>query len=208
MHQTRAETSKKIPIERKGTKYVVRSLGSLENSIPVLIAIREMLRLAQHRKEINHMIHNKMLKINGREVKDYREPIYLFNILEAGKHYILSLTENGKFKFEETKSSSQRLCKVIGKKMLKGKKIQVNLHDGTNVQTSDKISVSDSVYLDLKGKITKHVALEKGKSCFIIAGKYSGFSAKIESVEGNYVQIDIPGKKAHTWINKSNLIVQ
>lgn len=208
MHQTRAETSKRMPIERKGTKYLVRSLGSLQNSVPVLIAIREMLHLAQTRKEVEHMIHNKMLKINGREVKDYREPVYLFNILEAGKHYILSLSENGKFKLEETKSSTQRLCKIIGKKMMKGKKIQVNLHDGTNLITGDKLSVGDSVYLDSKGKIAKHVAVEKGKSCFIVAGRYSGFSAKIESVEGNFLQVNISDKKVQTWINKSNMIVQ
>lgn len=208
MHQTRAEVSKRIPIERKGTQYVARPFGSLQNSVPVVIALREMLNLAHTRKEVQHIINKKILKLNGREVKDYREPIYLFNILEAGKNYILSLTENNRFKFDETKSSSQRLCKVIGKKVLKGKKIQINLHDGTNVLSSEKISVGDSVYLDSKGKIAKHVSVEKGKTCFIIAGKYTGSSAKIESIEGNYVQISITEKKISTWINKSNLIVQ
>ena len=88
MHQTRAKVSKRIPIQRKGTKYVVRPLGSLQNSVPVLIALRDMLKLAQNKKEVEDMMKRKIIKINNQEVKDYREPVLLFNILEADRSYV------------------------------------------------------------------------------------------------------------------------
>lgn len=209
MHQTRAEVSMRIPIERKGNKYVARSLGSLENSVPLVIAIRDMLNLARNKKEVDYMIHHKLLKINGKEVKNYRHPIYLFNILEAGKHYMLSLTANGKFTLEEVKKSSTRLCKVIGKKVLKNKTVQLNLHDGTNILSNDKIAVGDSVHVDEKGKISKHLPVEKGKECMITTGKYVGAKAKIDSAEGNYIDLTLSsgGEKIQTSINKSNLMV-
>ena len=124
-----------------------------------------------------------MLKINGREVKDYRNSIVLFNLLHADKLYVLTLTENGRFTLEETKDKD-RLCKVINKKLVEKNKIQINLHDGTNVLTSDKkIKVNDSVFLSPEKKISKHISLEDSKNCIIISGRYIGKHAKVLSVE-------------------------
>ncbi len=183
MHQTRNEVSSKIPIPRKGSKYVARAKGSLKNSVPVVIAVRDMLSLARTTKEVKEMIFNKNLKLNGREVKDYRESVSLFNLLEAGKTYSLTFSPSGKFALEEAKNSKERPCKVIGKKIMKGNKTQLNLHDGSNVLTDKKVEVGDTLYLDLSGKITKHVALEKGKSGIVTSGKYLGRHGKIESIK-------------------------
>jgi small subunit ribosomal protein S4e len=207
MHQTRSKVTTKIPIERKTTKYVARSLGSLENSVPVVIAIRDMLHLARTKKEVEDMVHKKLLKVNGREVKDSREPIYLFNILEADKHYVLSLTHNNRFSLNETKNANQRICKIIGKKLLKEKKIQFNLHDGTNTLSKEKFAIGDSICFDLSGKVVKHLPLEKGKECFVVSGKYAGSTAKIESIEKNLVKIKIKEGDITASINKSHLMV-
>ena len=83
MHQTRQETSKRLPIKRKGTKYVARAIGNQEHSVPVVIAVRDMLKLARTAKEVREMIKDKTLSIHGRIVDDYREAINLFNILKS-----------------------------------------------------------------------------------------------------------------------------
>lgn len=182
MYQTRAKVTKKIPIVRKGTRYVARSRVDLQNSVPVVLAIRDMLHLARTSKEVKKMINQKLLKINGKEVKDYRDSIRLFNILEADKTYLLTFLPTGRFVLEPTKEK-ERPCKVLDKKILKGKKVQLNLHDGTNVLSSEKISTNDTIYLDFSGKIKKHVSFEKGKECFIVSGKYIGNKGKIQSVK-------------------------
>lgn len=208
MHQSRAQVSKKIPIARKGTKYVAKSLVDSENSVPVVIAVRDMLHMARTAKEVKRMIYNKSLKINGKEVKDYRDSIRLFNILEAGKTYILTLTPTRKFTLEETKQK-ERPCKVLNKKILKGKKIQLNLHDGSNVLSDDKkINTQDTIYLDLEDKIKKHVQFEKGNECLIIRGRFLGQKGKVEKVEDNKALVKISGKDSpETTLEKKGVIV-
>src|SRR3989344_7573807 len=135
MHQTRVQSTKKLPIPRKGTKYVARALSHLNDSVPIVIALRDMLKLARTANEVRKMIKQKALKINGRVVKDYRESILLFNILEADKSYELSLLQTGKFTLVSSQSKNLRLCKVVNKRLLKNNVVQVNLHDGTNLLT-------------------------------------------------------------------------
>lgn len=190
MHQTRQESTKKLPIERKGTKYIVRALSNPQNSVPVLIAMRDILHLAKTNKEVKNLIHRKMLKINGRIVKDFRESIGLFNLFEAGKTYVLKLSPTRKFFFEETKDKNERLCKVIGKRLSKKGIFQLNLHDGTNLlSNNDKIKIGDSLYLDLDGKMKKHIPLEKGSEVFMIAGRYEGQHGKVADISDKNITV-------------------
>ncbi len=204
MFLTRQATSTKLPIRRKGTKYVARSLSHLDDSVPVVIALRDMLKLAETAREVRQIIKSGLLKINGKKVRDYRESIRLFNVLEAGKVYHLSLLPTGKFFLEETKEKD-RLCKVFGKILLPKNRIQLNLHDGSNVLSSEKINIGDSVYLDSNGKIKKHSAFEKGKEAFIFSGKYIGQKGKILDLVDSKAKIKLDSKEA--ILDKSDLIV-
>lgn len=207
MHLKRQQATTKLPIPRKGTAFIARALSNTENSVPVVIAIRDMLKLARTAGEVKKMIKEKLLKINGRPVKDYRESISLFSLFEADKNYILTLLPTGKFIFEESKDNL-RLCKVVNKKLLKNNTIQVNLHDGSNLISKDKISVGDSIYLDLQGKIKKHIKLEKGKEAIVISGKYTGLKVKINSTEGKIVEILIEEDEKLTKLNDNQIIVK
>ena len=206
MHQTRAQTTKKIPIPRKGTKYVARALSHRTNSIPVVIAVRDMLKFARTSKEVKEMVKQKLLKINGRDVQDIKESIKLLNIFQAGKSYILTLTKTGKFSLEETRLKD-RICRIINKKMLSKGKVQLNLHDGSNIISNEKVTVGDTLYLDLQNKITKHVPLEKSKECIITSGKYIGHKGKIDSVKNKIVILKLNEKEDKIEIDKSKLII-
>src|SRR3989338_2305392 len=206
MHQTRQEITKQLPLPRKGTKYVVRAADHHTVAVPILIAIRDMLHLAENTREVKSMIHNKTLKINGRLVRDMHESIKIFNQIEADKTYVLTLSPTGKFIFNERKKSEDKLCKVIGKRMITGGKIQLNLHDGTNIITKEKsISIGDSLYLDEKNKVKTHHSLEKGKTVFIIKGKHQGITAKVIDVDGASVTIEYNEERA-TIVNDSLVV--
>ncbi len=189
MHLIRQNVTTQLPIPRKGTKYIARASDHLSNAVTVLLAVRDMLKLAKTAKEVKKMVQDKLLKINGKSVMDMHESIKLFNLLEAGKVYRLSLLLTKKFTFEEilTKDAMKelRLVKVTNKRLITGGKIQLNLHDGSNILTSEKINVNDSLYLDAEGKIKKHLKLEKGKEALVIAGKHTGKRGTIESIEGS-----------------------
>lgn len=192
MHQTRQETTTKIPIQRKGTKYVARALYNPENAVPALVAIRDMLKLARTAKEVNQLRKEKLIKINGRTVLDAREGVQLFNILTVGdKSYRLSILPTNKFAFEETKETKSRLCKIIGKRLVNKGKQQLSLHDGSSVIGKSEMKVDDTLYLDDSQKIVKHVALKSGVSAFIVAGRYVGKQGKVSNVEGKKVTVKV-----------------
>jgi small subunit ribosomal protein S4e len=205
MHQTRQEVTRKIPITRKGTKYIARASTDLQNSIPVVVAVRDLLKIAKNAKEVKAMIHNKLLKLNGRHVRDSNESIRLFSILEADKKYVLTLLETGRFAFEETKSE-ERLCKVISRKLVSGKKIQLNLHDGSNIIGAKDVAVGDSLYLDFHGKVKSQVKFDKGKSCVVFRGKYIGAKGKIVSIEGDKCKVKFKDKEAE--LDTSSVMVE
>lgn len=196
MHLTRKSSTIKLPIERKGTKYIARASSHLSNSVPVVIAVRDMLKLAKTAKEVREMIKNKLLKLNFKHVKDYRESVRLFNILEADKLYELLVLPTKKFAFVPAKNKDQRLCKVTNKTLLGKSIIQLNLHDGTNVLSKEKIKVEDSVYLDKNNKIKSHISIEKGKKVFVFSGRYAGNMATISEISGKIVSIKLDGGSA------------
>lgn len=206
MHQTRALATTQLPLPRKGTKYLARALSHHRNSVPVVVAIRDMLKLALTAKEVKAMIRQKMLKINGRLVKDHRESLHLFNQLEAGKKYLLSILPTGKFTLKELSKPKDYLGKVIRKRLVNGGEIQLGLHDGFSLLTKDKsIKTGDSVYINSEGDITEHVILSKGNEVFIISGKHQGMTGKISSIEENMISVNYDGRMVK--LDKQALIV-
>jgi small subunit ribosomal protein S4e len=81
MHLTRQQVPNRISIRRKGTKYVARALSHLNSSVPVVIALRDILKIAKTKKEVEKLVQQKLIKINNRVVQDIREPVIIFNIL-------------------------------------------------------------------------------------------------------------------------------
>ena len=201
-----------MPLPRKGTKYVAKANSHSNESVPVVMAVRDLLRLARNTKEVKLLKNEKKLKINGVLVKDIRQPIKILNIFEADKVYTLTLTSNGKFIFEPTKTKDQRLCKVTGKKIQKAHQIQLNLHDGSNIIISDKekIKINDSIYLDFEGKLKSHVPLEKGKTALIISGNHLGFRGKIteKNEDTHKVTIEFTNKEGSADIDAQRVIVE
>lgn len=207
MHKSRQEASTKLPIQRKGSKYIVTTASHFNDSVSVLFALRDMLHLVKNKKEAKKVVHQKQVKLNGKLVEDYHESIKLFNVFEADKTYVLKLSPTKKFFFEESSGKSERLCKVINRTLVSNNKIQINLHDGSNFITDKPIKVGDSVYLDFSGKMKKHIAFAKGEEAFIIAGKYAGLSGKVEAVKENKAIVKLEDKKGSAELPISEVVV-
>ena len=190
MHQTRKASPIRLPIQKKGTKYVARASSDIENSVPLVIAIRDILKLAKTTKEVKKMINAGLLKINGRKPTDFHEAIKLFSILEADKTYRLTILPTKKFNFEETKEKN-KLCKVTGKSIQRKGKIQFHLHDGSNILSTQNIAIGDSLVIDSNGKIKSHIPLAKNSEVFIFKGRYTGLKARIEHIENKKVKIKV-----------------
>lgn len=204
MHQTRSKIIRVLPLARKGTKYVARASRNESSSVPLVIAIRDMLKLAKTSKEVKGMVHNKILKINGKLVKTINDPIGIFSIIEADKKYLLTMLPTGRFVFEETKENSRKL-KIMGKRLVKKGLIQYSLHDGTSILSKQNFSRGDTLILDFENKIVKHKTFEIGKEIFVFSGSNIGKIGKIKKFSKNKATIKFD--KDEILIDNSQVII-
>ncbi|MCF7910606.1 hypothetical protein K9L16_02960 [Candidatus Pacearchaeota archaeon] len=196
-HLKRQQVPKSWGMEKKGTKFVVKPLRGFNSGIPILIAIRDMLKLAQNRKEVKKAIYSEKIKLNNKKIKDDRNCVSLFDVIKivpSNENYRLELDDKGKFKLEKIneKQADKKVSKVIGKKVLKGKINQLNLIDGNNFNSEIKCKRNDSVLVDLKTrKIEKCLALDKGANAIIFSGKHSGKKGKIINIDKEKKMVEI-----------------
>lgn len=203
MHQTRSEIIRALPLARKGTKYVARALRNNSNSVPLVIAIRDMLKLAETSKEVKGLIHGKKIKINGKFAKNLNDPICIFSILDADKSYLLNILPTGRFELKETNEKDRKL-KIIGKNAVKNGALQYALHDGTNIISGKNFFVGDTLILNSENKVVKHIGLDKGKDVFVFSGAYTGKTGKIEHASGKKIAVKFD--KEDAVLDKSQII--
>jgi len=180
MHLKRQKAPKNWPIHRKGTKYVVRPNFNLQKGVPILIILRDMLKIAQNRREVKKALHLKHILLNNKIVKEEKNSALLFDtlaVIPLKKFYRIDLLKKGKFKLEEIKEAeaNQKVSKVVNKKILKNKKVQLNLLDGNNFISDTECKINDSALIDFKEKkIKKCLPLKEKAKAVIFAGKHAG----------------------------------
>ncbi len=189
MHLKRQEVPKSWPVYRKGTKYVVRPDSNLKTGIPLLVILRDMLKIVQNRKEARRAIFLKHILVNNKVPRDEKKSVLLFDtisLIPAQKNYRLDLSGKAKFELKEINGSeaNKKPAKVVNKKMLKGKKIQLNLHDGKNFLSDIKCEIDDSVLINFKEKrIEKCLPLKEDSKAVVFAGKHSGKRGDIKGLD-------------------------
>lgn len=187
MHIKRKTIPNSWPVPKTGTKYLAVPSHSRHEAVSLIMAMRDMLKFVKNKKEIKKILNEKALAVNGRKVSDMHYPVVLFDtlsILPVKKHYRLVLA-NKRFVFEEIseKESKIRIYKVIGKKILGGKKVQLNLNEGKNLLSPEKIEVGDFVEVDnAANRIQKIIPLKKDVEVVAIKGKHIGKRGKIKEI--------------------------
>lgn len=196
-HLKRQVVPKTWAIPRKGTKYVVSPRSNLENGIPLLIAVRDLLKFTENEREVQKLLNEKSILVNGRVAKDIKLGLNLFDVIEfptIKKHYRLTLSENGKFSPHEInkEEAGEKIGKVINKQMLKGKKMQINLSDGENFISEIKCNTGDSLLIKLSDrKIEKCLPMKEGSKVMMIAGKHIGKHGEISKINKEKKNIEI-----------------
>lgn len=195
MYLKRQKSPKNWPIKRKGTAYIVKPNYNTEQGLPILIIIRDVLKLAKDRKEVKKAINSKQILLNNRIAYNEKDNALLFDTVTiippkesnlSEKHYRIIMNLNKKFDLKEINSSEafHKIAKVINKTTLKGKKMQINLSDGRNFISNIKCRVNDSVLINLKDKkLEKCISLKKEAKAVVFAGKHAGESGVIKEVD-------------------------
>jgi len=206
MHLKRQKVPKSWPTKKKGTKYIVRPNSNLKEGIPMLIVLRDLIKLSQTRKEVKRSIFLKHILVNNKVLKDEKNSVSLFdiiNVVPSKKYYQIVLSEKGKFDFKEIKKTeaNQKISRIVNKKTLKGKKTQLNLSGGINILSEFKCNINDSILINLENKkIEKCLPLKEKGVVLVFAGKHTG-------KEGIIKKMNLGEKMAELEINKEKVNV-
>jgi len=184
------------PIKRKVKKFIVSPRGPhpKDFSLPLLVLIRDVFKLAETNKEAKKIIKKGEVLVDKKKRKDPKFGVGLFDVIEipALKKAWRAIPKKGLNFIEIPKNETKlKICKIINKKTLRGNKNQLNLHDGRNILISEKYSTHDSLLIELpEQKIIDHLKFEKGSLVLVSGGKNAGKLAKIKIIEKNRVWLD------------------
>jgi len=194
-HQKRIAAPRSRRIERKTAYWTVKPRPGPhpgDRSVPLLLLVRDVLKLADNSREAKRVLNEGNIIVNGRVRKDHKFPVGVFDVLSIPvlkTNYTALLDEKGKLSLVKMtkKEESRKLCRVNDKRMLKEGTIQLNLHDGGNILPGEKlgeqIKTHDSLLISLSdNKILQHFAYKEGSKVMVVGGKHSAQTGEIEEI--------------------------
>lgn len=188
------------PIHRKEAVWIVRpSSGphSLEKCLPLSLVLRDILKVAETRKEAKKIISQGKVYVDGKVRRKDDFPVGLMDVLsmpELKKFYRILPSHKGLFHhLISEEEASFKLARVEGKTLVKNGIPQIALHDGSTLfATSGESEGSkeivyetfDTVKLGLPGKeVLGKMKTKKGNMAIITGGKNIGKKGKIIEIE-------------------------
>jgi len=109
-----------------------------KRSVPLLIFVRDWLKLAEESRTARRLIKAGKFFVDGRVVKDPKFPLGLMDVVsipDLGEHYRLLLKPRKgltHFRISEEESSF-KICQVLRKNHVRGGGIALGLHDGRTI---------------------------------------------------------------------------
>ena len=215
MHKTRSELPKEWPLARRGNVYFTVGNHDTGKGIPVIMVLRDILKIVKTRKEARYMILKGDVKVNQKVRKDGKFPLCLFDILtveKLKKNYRLVIAGK-KFGIQEIsdKDSWKKIVKIIGKKKINQQTIQINLADGKNFLAKESCIVGDSAVVNFKdNKLEKIVPLKEGAKVLIVSGKHSGKEGKVKELvmKGTETEFLIKFDEGESVLRSKSILVQ
>jgi len=192
-HLKRLHAPRPLRLHRKERVWTIRAAPGphpKSAAIPVGFLVRDYLHLCDTYREAKRLISSGEVLIDGIVRKDMQFPVGLMDIITIPtlkKHYRVFYDKRGKLAVVPIQSSEAtwKLRRIEGKKILRGKRVQLQFHDGaTMIVGKDTYQSGDVVKVHFeKKKIDTVYPREKGTISLIIGGSHIGELATLESVE-------------------------
>lgn len=158
----------------------------IERSVPLLIAIRDILNYCDTYKEARRIIGNREILVDGKVRRNYKYPIGLMDVMTIPKlniSYRVLIDSKGKITFVKIpqEQSGWKLVRIEDKTTVRDGKVQLNFHDGRNLLLAEnKYKTGDVLKLAIPAqKILASYPLAPGNVAMIIGGKHIGQVAPI-----------------------------
>jgi len=189
-HQKRLSIPKSWKVGKKANKWVTATRPgphSKARSLPLGVIIRDVLKLADNRKEGKRILAEGKILVDGIPRKELKFPVGLFDVISIplmNEAYRVVQDEKGRLilhKLSET--TVNKLCRIDNKTTIKGGQVQLNLSDGTNIFGSNEYRTKDSLILSIPGKqVVKRLEYKVGNLAMIVGGQHSGEIGTIKEI--------------------------
>ncbi|NTV22936.1 MAG: 30S ribosomal protein S4e [Nanoarchaeota archaeon] len=186
------------PIKRKNNVFVIRPNPgkSFELGMPLGLVFRDLLKYCKTSREVSNLLRDKEVLVDGRRRIDQKYLVGLMDVLSiplSGEHYRMLLNPSNRLHLVkiDAAEASEKLCKIVGKTMISGGKVQLNLFDGRNLLVSEgNYKVGDTLVLKLPGQeISSILNLEKGATVFLFGGKHVGEHGTVLEIKDGLAKI-------------------
>ena len=204
-HMKRLTMPRSWPLPRKSSVWIQKPNPCghpLDLCMPMGVILRDVLGVAQNRREAKKILHSKLVKVDGAIETDIGRGVGLMDVLTVGDvSYKCVLDTNGKLRYRTipAKEALTKICRVMGKTTIKGAKTQVHLHDGRNLLFNEnpEYKTGDSLVITLPDQEVKsYHKFEEGSIAYLTGGNHIGELATVRgqdikrSSKANEVQFD------------------
>ena len=178
-------------VPKKANVFVVKPMPgphAKDQCMPLQVLLRNVLRFTENAKESKKVLSAEKVMVDKKVRKNPKFPVGFMDVIEipdARQYYRVMINKKGLYLHEiKETDADKKLCKITGKKSVKGGLTQINLHDGRNLLLKkDSYSVGDSLLIQLPDqKVLKHFKFQKGEPATIISGKNMGMTGKIHEI--------------------------
>jgi small subunit ribosomal protein S4e len=181
-------------------------------SLPVALFLRNRLKYALNMKEVETIMKQRLIKIDGKTRTDPKFPTGFMDVVQiekTGENFRIIYDVKGRFIVHRITASeaAYKLCKV--KAVSTGPKGVPYLHtnDGRTIRYPDpNAKVHDSIQLDLAtNKVQDCIKFEVGNLCMITGGANSGRVGTMMSREkhpGSFDIVHIKDSQGHVFATR------
>lgn len=195
MHLKRLVASEHIRVPKKVKTFVIAprpGKHSKNECIPLGYIVRDVLDYALSYKEARKAVRKGMFLIDGRVSRDIKAPVGLMDVLQVtatGEKYRVIYDNRGLLNLIkiDAEDAKKKMGKIRFKRLAKGGKIQLTLHDGRNFfldyDDGNKYKVGDTIVFEIKGqKIIDHLPLKEGMLVMVIGGRWRGKVTRVKEI--------------------------
>ncbi len=189
-HQKRLTIPRSWKLPKKVKKWAPKTSPgphSTEWSVPILIALRDMLEVCDTASEARKILAGRNVFVDGKVIINPKHPVGFMDVLSIPKtnsHYRVLFDKRGKIVLTPIpkENSIWKMVKIVDKTTVKKGLTQLNLHDGRNIIVkNDRFKTKDVLKMEIPGqKMLGVYQFAKGNLAMITRGKHAGSIHRIE----------------------------